>query len=430
MSSTSRWPQSMASMAIPQFRWLFAGNLTLFFVVMGQMVTRTFLAWDLTHSEAALAHVSIAVAVPMLFASVVSGAVVDRFNKRTVILVGQSILLSLEMIVLVLLIFDALQFWHLLCVAFVIGCTFPFISPARMAITFDVVGARSFSNAMALTSGVINLSRVGGPAVIGLVLDIFDVRVAYGLAVVLHLVALMCVLPIRAKAPQSSAGRALFSEVAAGFGYVWTNRAIFICVCFGLLPMLLAMPVQNLFVVFSDQVWQAGERGFGLMIAASGVGGLIGSVWVAGRGDRPNRLKVMVASVLVFSLMMILFSLSPVFSLALVALIFANIFVSAAQTINNTVALLLSESEMKGRVSSLMNMSFGLTPLGVLPLAYAAEAVGVSYAVVIACLVLIILVVGFYLMSSTLRNMDQHVLESRKVTRAEPVERSEQSVLP
>ena len=415
----------MAAMQVSQFRWLFAGNLAFFFVVQGQMVTRVFLAWDLTHQESSLALISLAVAVPMLLASVISGAVVDRFDKRILIIAGQLILLLSEVFILVLLLLDKLEFWHLLCVAFASGCAFPFIMPARMAITFDIVGTGYFGNAMALSNGVINLSRVGGPAVMGVVLDVFDARAAYTLAVVLHIVALLCMLTIAPGRAGAGKDKALFADVAEGFSYVWNHKPILICISFGLLPMVLAMPVQNLFVVFSDEVWQVGERGFGLMIAASGVGGVIGSMWVAGRGDRPNQLKIMVSSVMVFCLMLILFSLSPLFLPALIALVIANIFVSAAQTINNTVTLLLADTHMRGRVSGLMGMSFGLTPLGVIPLAFAAEKVGVDMAVTGACVVLMVLVTGFYLLSATLRNMDRHVAQHRAVNNEDSAQQTD-----
>jgi MFS family permease len=409
----------MTAMQLPQFRWLFAGNIAFFFVVQGQMVTRTFLAWELTHKESTLALISMMVAVPMLLTSVISGAITDRYDHRKLIIGGQLVLLFNEVFVLVMLWLGKLALWHLLGVAFVAGCTFPFIMTARMVITFDIVGANHFGNAMALSNGVINLSRVAGPAVIGIVLDVFDARAAYLLGVVLFVLALLCMLPIHPNKPVKSVDKPLLGDVAEGFRYVLDHRAILICIGFGLLPMVLAMPVQSLFVVFSDEVWQVGERGFGTMVAASGVGGVIGSMWVAGRGDRPNRLKVMVVSVLLFCLMLMLFSLSPVFWFALLALVLANIFVSASQTIGNTITLLLADANMKGRVSGLMGMSFGLTPLGVIPLAFAAEKFGVAIAVTGACVVLMALVTGFYYASATLRNMDRHVLHHLDKGRSE-----------
>lgn len=420
-SEKHRWPTALASLQLRKFRWLFAGNITFFFVVQGQIVTRSFLAWDLTHQETALAMISLAVAVPMLLASLVSGAVADRLDRRRVILIGQVVLLGNEIFVLGLLSVGALQYWHLLCVSFVSGCAFPFIMPARMVIIFDIVGSQYFGNAMALANGVVNLSRVAGPAMMGIVLDIFDARAAYVIAVVLYIVSIFCMLFIKVEQPPRHSDKPLFTDMVEGFRYVLSHKAVLVCIAFGLLPMMLAMPVQNLFIVFANEVWQVGERGFGIMIAASGVGGVLGSLWVAGRGERTNRLNVMVGSTTVFGLFLLLFSQSPNFSLAITALVLANIFASASQTLNHTVSLLLADSRMKGRVSGLMGISFGLTPLGVLPIAFASEKWGVEMAVGGACIVLVLMVLVFYLLNSTLRNLDTHVLARSREGRIEPV---------
>jgi len=413
--SSARWPESMLALRIQQFRLLFAGNIAFFFVVQGQLVTRVFLAWELTHQETALASISVVVAIPMLLCSAVSGAVTDRFNRQKLIIIGQTVLLANESAVLVLLIMDALEFWHLLCFSFVAGCTFPFISPARMAIMFDIVGTKYFSNAMALSIGVVNLSRVAGPAVMGVVLDIFDVETAYMLAVGLHIVAILCMFTIRTSQPRPRSDKPLFVDIVEGFHYVFHHKSILICMIFGMLMMILAMPVRNMFVVFADEVWMVGERGFGIMIAASGVGGLIGSVWMARRSNSSSRVKMMVGSTLAFGVLLFLFSLSPVFSLAVGMLILANIFASASQTLNHTIALLLADENLKGRVSGFLSMSFGFMPLGVLPLAFAAEKVGIAFALAGSSVVLIIVAAGFYLLSPILRNLDQAVNRSSEI---------------
>ena len=418
-SNASGWPAALVSLSIPQFRWLFAGNIAFFFVVQGQIVTRVFLAWHLTGQETALATISLAVAVPMLLASTISGAVADRVNRRLLVLIGQFILLLNEAVVLSLLMLDALQFWHLIAVSFITGCAFPFIMPARMVIIFDIVGPKYFSNAMALASGVINLSRVAGPAFMGLVLDVFDAKVAYLVAVILHGVALLCLLGIKVTPVKRTEKKALFAETVEGLRYVMGSKPILVCLVFGLLSMVLSQPIQSLFVVFSDEVWHVGERGFGMMIAASGAGGLIGSMWVAWRGERANRVRAMIVSTGIFAVLLCGFSLAPGFLLALVALTLANVCASVSQTLNSTIMLLLADENMRGRVSGLMGMSFGLTPLGVIPIAFAAEIFGVDRAVAGASVVLLILTGFFYLRSQTLRLMDKRAQEILTVNRAQ-----------
>ena len=389
---------------------LFLGNVALFFVVQGQIITRIFLAWELTGKESSLAMTSLAVAIPLVLASTISGAIADRVDRRLLIIAGQFVLLVNEFLILALLWLDALQFWHLLFASFVAGCSFPFIMPARVAIIFDIVGREYFSNAMALANGVINLSRVAGPAVFGVVLDIFNATTAYGLAVAMYIVSLICIFAVHPNQPRHPPEKPLFQDVVEGFRYAYHHKAMMVCILFGLLPLSLSMPVQNMLVVFSDQVWHVGERGFGILVAASGFGGLLGSMWVAGRGNRTNRVGVMTGSALAFAVLLLVFSLSPVFSFAIFALVLANIFVSASQTLNNTVTMLLADEKVRGRVSGLMGVSFGLTPLGVLPLAFAAESFGVAYAVAGACVLLFVLVAAFYLLSPVLRNMDSFVL--------------------
>ena len=400
-------PAALASLRLPQFRWLFAGNIAFFFVVQGQIVTRVFLAWDLTGKETALALISMTVAIPMLVASLVSGAFADRIERRTLMLAGQFVLMLNEAFILVMLLLDNLHFWHLLLTSFISGCAFPIIMPARMAIIFDIVGVKYFANAMALSNGVMNLSRVAGPAFIGVVLDFFDARAAYMVAVVLHLIAWCCVFGINATRSTQPSNKPFFTDTVEGVRYVFNSKPIRVCILFGLLAMVLAMPVQSLFVVFSDEVWKVGERGFGMMIAASGAGGMLGAMWVAWRGERSNLVRVMVVSTSLFAVLLFCFSVSPSFYFALFALVLANIFASTGQTVNSTLVMMLADEKMRGRVSGMMGISFGLTPLGSIPLAFAAEIFGVDRAVAGACIVLIILTLAFYFRSTTLRLMDR-----------------------
>ena len=77
---------------------------------------------------------------------------------------------------------------------------------------------------------------------------------------------------------------------------------------FGLVPMFLAMPFQNLLVMLVEQTWQVGESGLGILMGAGGVGGVLGSIWIARRGDRSERLRLMVVTVIGFALFLAVFT--------------------------------------------------------------------------------------------------------------------------
>ena len=96
--------------SIAQFRWLFLGNATFFLAMNGQMLTRTLLAWDLTGSATSLAYINLVVAIPMIFASIVGGAITDRVERRQLVLIGQSLIVANEIFILTLMLTGYLEF--------------------------------------------------------------------------------------------------------------------------------------------------------------------------------------------------------------------------------------------------------------------------------------------------------------------------------
>ncbi len=175
--------------------------------MQGQMLTRTILAWELTGQATSLAYINLVVAVPLLFASLLGGAITDRVERRQLVIFGQCLILANELFILTLLMLDRLEFWHMLCTAFVAGCAFPFIMPARMAITASVVGPRRMQSAMAFSGAVMNLSRVAGPAVMGVVVAQFSVSAAYVLSSTLYLAAIFCMFGVKTSRSSSEKPR-------------------------------------------------------------------------------------------------------------------------------------------------------------------------------------------------------------------------------
>lgn len=374
----------------------------------GQVLTRTILAWDLTGLAQSLAYINLVVAVPMIFVSMIGGAITDRVERRQLIIVGQSLITANEIFILSLLVTGHLEFWHLLCTAFVAGCAFPFIMPARMAITVNVVGPDRIQSAMAISSGAMNLSRVAGPAIAGIIISQYSIVAAYIVSTLLYGSAVFCMFFVkRNTAVQPEGGKKpLLADIIYGFQYIKSNKPVMVCLFFGLVPMFLAMPFQNLLVMLVEQNWQAGESGLGILMGAGGVGGVLGAIWIARRGDKSERLRLMVVTVIGFALFLAVFTQTSNFYLALVPLILANLCASAFQTVNNATVQILVDDNVRGRMSSFMMMSFGLTPLGVFPMAIAADHFGAAYAILGACIALVIITAAFVGLSKTLRTID------------------------
>ena len=382
--------------------------------MQGQILTRTILAWDLTGLAQSLAYINLVVAVPMIFASMIGGAITDRVERRQLIIIGQCLITGNEIFILGLLVMGQLEFWHLLCTAFVAGCAFPFIMPARMAITVNVVGPTRIQSAMAVSSGAMDLSRVAGPAMMGIIISQYSVVAAYIVSSLLYASAVFCMYFVkRNTAPQPEGGqKPLLADIIYGFQYIRRNRPVMVCLLFGLVPMFLAMPFQSLLVMLVEQNWQAGESGLGILMGAGGVGGVLGSIWIARRGDKSERLRLMVLTAIGFALFLAVFTQTSNFYLALLPLILANLCASAFQTVNNATIQILVDDNVRGRMSSFMMMSFGLTPLGVFPMAIAADHFGAANAIMGACVALILMTAAFVGVSKSLRTIDGTVAKA------------------
>ena len=247
------------------------------------MLTRTIIAWDLTGQATSLAYVNLVVAIPMIFVSLIGGAITDRVERRQLVIIGQCLIMLNDIIILLLLLSNQLQFWHMLCTAFIAGCAFPFIMPARMAITVSVVGPNMLQSAMAFGAGIMNLSRVVGPAVMGLVIASFSVTGAYMLSVSFYACAVLCMFGVKRShsADKNAPKKALLADIGEGFTYILNNRPVLTCLAFGLVPMFLAIPFQSILIVLAERACPVGARGCGTFVAVGRIAGVLASAGVA-----------------------------------------------------------------------------------------------------------------------------------------------------
>jgi len=372
-------PRSFAALESIPFRWLVSSLGTFFLAMQGQLVVRSLLAYELTQSPFALAMVNLVIATPMSIGLLFSGAIIDRVERRGLTIVSQSIVLVNELVVLALLVAGVLEFWHLLVTAFILGVTFPFLMPTRTAMIYSLVGREKLGNAMALQATALNIARIVGPAGMGLLIPLITMPGAYLVSILLYGFSIYGMVRLPKSYPDNKTAKGFFEDVTYSFKYVANNRAILLCLIFGLFPMLLALPIISFLVVFTESVWGVSETALGIMMGSVGVGGIIGSLLVARLGDTMKRARVMVS----------------------------NIFANMSQTLNQTLIQLLADNEVRGRMSSLMMLTVGLTPLGVLPVAYFAEFYGIANTMFVACIMLVIVVLAFFMLSPTLRKLDK-----------------------
>ncbi|MDZ7729638.1 MAG: MFS transporter [Dehalococcoidia bacterium] len=421
----SRWNRTFTSLSEPEYAWYFVGNVAFFMAMQMQMVLRGFLAYDLTGKATSLAAVSLAIAIPMLVVAPFGGVVADRVNKRNLLLVTQVIAAAASLLVAVLIIMDVIVLWHLVAVSFLTGCVFSFNMPARQALVPNLVPQHKLMNAISLQMGGMNLTRILAPALGGLLIVPMGVGWVYMLTTVLFTLAVLSETHLPKHGMKSTGERKSFREdYVGGFRYILEDPTLRLLMTVALLMPLFAFPVQQLLPVFASDVFTVGGADadglrLGILAAAMGVGGLAGAIVSANMDTVAHKGKIMLIGGTSMGAFMLLFGLAPTMVMATLFLIAMGVGQMIFQATNNTTIQAGLPGEMRGRVMSILMMSFGLMPLGVVPISFAADAWGAQAAISGAAVVMLVVLFGMYAISERLRSLR---FEAAKESQLSPVQ--------
>lgn len=393
------------------YRYLWAGQLGHSASIWMEQVVRPLLILQLTGSPLQVGLVIAARTLPIFAFGLIAGAVADRYDKRKVLLYSQIVTLLTHLALGLLLVSGRVQLWQIFSTAFIAGGATAFNQPARQSLVPQLVPRADLLNALALNSAAVNVMRVLGAGLAGLLLVALGYGEIYLLNALVYGGVIWTTLQISVPSGAASAvdnrgSESLLGGLAAGFRYVNSNRTVLYLVATALLIFILGQPYQQVFVpLLALDVLGVGRSGAGWLLALTGVGALAGSLTVASRGAFQRRGLLMLVLLLAFGLALLALSLSRWLPLSALALVLAGGMTTSYMALNNTLLLERTPPEFHGRVMSLMSLDRGLISVGAILGGGLAELLGPQAGLTVmasACLALTLLI---SLSASTLRNL-------------------------
>lgn len=394
------------------FAWFFAGNSAFFLAMQMNFILRGYLAFELTGKAVSLAAIAVAIAVPMLIVAPFGGVVADRVDKRRLLIVTQSIAAASDLVVAVLVLGGWIEYWHLVAGALGVGAVFAVNMPARQAMVPQLVPQHRLMNAISLQMGGMNLTRIFGPAAAGLLIGPLGVGGVYLITTALFTLAVASEFQLPRHGMVAATGpiQNLRTEIFGGFAYISRQPLMRLLIVTGLLMPLFAFPVQQLLPVIAEEVYAgdpfASSTALGILAGSTGVGGLVGALIAANLDAAPRKGMIMLTGGVLMALFLIAFSQAGGFFVALVLLAVSNTGSMLFMTTNNTVIQASVDPEVRGRVMAVLLMSFGVMPLGVIPVTVAADAFGAPAAIAGTAVVMLLALLLFFGVSSTLRRLE------------------------
>jgi MFS family permease len=394
------WAKTFAALRHRDFAIMMGGTLPAMLAMQMGMVATGYLAYELTGSATALGLMGLAWGVPMLCLSLVGGVVADRVPRRTILIATQAAIGIAACINAFLINAGLLQIWHLYAVALLQGTAFSFNMPARQALAADVVGREDMANAMALFNANMNLTRVIGPAVAGMLIAAPAIGVGGVFTLMAAAYVLVLIMFWQIQGGRRPAGQSRGSgveQLKIGLAYIGSNRPLILLLTLGFLPMALGMPYQMLMPVFALGELRVGPEGLGLLNAAAGIGALLGSLVLASLGNYPHKARLQTYTGICFGVSLLGFAIAPSFGFALLILPVLGAASAAYMALNNTLVMEHTPREFYGRVMSVYMMTFSLMPLASVPYAALADEIGLrpTLAMAGALMAYIVAVVAF-----------------------------------
>lgn len=360
---------AFAAMRHRNYRLFWTGQVLSLVGTWMQSVSEPWLVLLLGGSPLQLGLVLALEFAPSTVLAPLGGVLADRMDKRVVIMWTQVAAALQALVLFAITITGVVQIWHILILAFVLGCINAVNMPVRQAFAAEMVPRRDLLNAIALNSASFNASRIVGPAIAGVTLALWGPALNFGINAVSYLavlIGLWMIDPSRLfRAPRSAPALPVLRSLTEGFRYATHQPSV-------LWPLILlggvsifGLNFQTLLPLFAKYTLGLGPDGFGALYAVMGVGSLIGSMSLAFLGSRRPLALLMIGGGMIFVIFELLLGATRSLAPAYVWVVFIGLSsMLMINTINVTVQYGVPD-ELRGRVMSLYVLVFaGSAPIG------------------------------------------------------------------
>jgi predicted MFS family arabinose efflux permease len=364
----------------PNFRLFFYGQTISLVGTWMSRIATSWLVYRLTGSAFLLGVVGFAGQFPSFALAPFAGVFVDRWNRHHVLVVTQVLAMVHVTLLAVLTLGHWITVWQVAALSIFQGLINAFDMPARQALIIQLIDKKEdLSNAIAVNSSMVNGARLIGPSMGGVLIAAVGEGWCFAIDAISYL-AVIATLLLMQLAPQTHNGMAkkdVLSDLREGWSYVTGSRTIRSILLLLAVVSLVGMPYSILMPVMANEVLGGGPNTLGIMMAATGVGALIGAIFLTARKTVLGLGKFIPLASVCFGTGLVLFSMSRTLWLSAPLLVLTGYGFINQLAVSNTLLQTIVDEDKRGRVMSFYVMAFmGTAPFGSLLAGSVAERVG------------------------------------------------------
>lgn len=390
----ARASRTFASLGVRNYRLYFVGQSISQCGTWMQSIGQSLLVLHLTGSGVALGLVTGLQFAPVLFFASLGGVLADRFSKRKLLFITQSVAGALALILGTLVATDTVRLWMVFVLAGSLGLVNAVDNPTRQTFVHEMVGGEQLGNAVTLNSIIVNASRIVGPAIAGIVVARLGLAACFLVNGASFIAVLACLAMMRAsELVRSAPVKAAKGQLRAGFAYAWktpiVRDVLLMLALVGTFSYEFSVTLPLLaHVTFAGTPSQVAGS-VAMLMSSMGVGAVLGGLYTASR--HKATMEALTASAFGFGAAIVLVALSPAIGWAAVAMGIVGFFSVSFSALTNTILQVSTGAHMRGRVMALWAMAFmGATVIGAPIIGWVGQNVGPRWSLAIGALAAIL----------------------------------------
>ncbi|MEI9477006.1 MAG: MFS transporter [Deltaproteobacteria bacterium] len=389
------------------FRLLWIGGMFSHVGDEMQLVAVSWLVLELTNSPFLMGLAALFQGLPRLFFGPVGGVIADRKNRHRLLMIYQASEMGLAFLFALMVLSGKIEYWHVLVLLPFFGFLKAVYVPARQVYVFDLVSKDDLMNALALHLSGMNLAKIIGPSIAGILIGVVGVGWCLFINALSFIGILVCLLMMH---PPDFFKKdfhypSVLQDLRETFVYLKKDKTILLLITTSFSFMLFGLQSQVVLPLFARYVLDAGATGFGFLMASMGAGAVIGGVTMAGLGDLKKKGRYFLLFTLSYGLLLIFFSASSWFFLSLVLILLVGMMEMVSRTINQTLVQLLSPDALRGRILGVYLLDRGVRPLGGFLMGTGASLLGAPLALAIGGSMCTFIALGLLFKSPRIRQL-------------------------
>jgi len=389
MTSTQRvsliktYSGSFAPLKLPNFRTYLGGQAISLMGTWMQVTAQGWVVWQITHSEAALGTVALLAGLPLFVLSPWTGVIADRFDRRKLLIGTQAVMMTLAFILAFLVQTNLARIWHIYIIALLAGVATALDFPTQQTFLGDLSGMEQVRRATTLNIMMVQLARMLGPVLAGVVLTTLGAAMAFwinGLSFIAVIISLLVVRSTQVVTIPQGKKSGSFGEA---LNYVRGQPRMVDLMIFATLVTFFGLATINILPAVADTVLHGDAGTFGLLLGASGAGALVSTIVLLPLSQAAKRIGLIVSGAAIWmGVFFALLSTSSLLPLSMAAMFCVSLGGPLVLTTAMGVLQQLAPRDMRARIISLFTMvSFGLQPIASQVIGYSAETFGTQRAI-------------------------------------------------